>query len=110
MSCKVSVWVREKQADGSRRAEQASLKKSYRAGTTFYLHYRVGGKQKWEAVRSTSQVLFPIVTVKFAFSQAKLKEAELMQGAVQPVAAAVPGEDASRAVAAVCRGGQTNDE
>ena len=25
-------------------------------------------------------MLFPIVTVKFAFSQAKLKEAELMQG------------------------------
>src|ERR1019366_6832618 len=89
---KVSVYTRTTDANGKRQYEQADHRTSYPDGTIFCLRYEVDGKRKWETLTGD------MITHKYALCRAKLRESDLLMGAINvakhapvvPVAAAKP--------------------
>jgi integrase len=73
---KVSVYTRTTDANGKRHYEQADHRTSYPDGTIFCLRYEVDGKRKWETLTGD------LITYKYALCRAKLREADLLTGAI----------------------------
>jgi integrase len=73
---KVSVYTRTTDANGKRRYEQADHRTSYPDGTIFCLRYEVDGKRKWETLTGE------MITYKYALCRAKLRESDLLMGAI----------------------------
>jgi integrase/recombinase XerD len=73
---KVSVYTRTTDANGKRQCDLADPKKSYPAGTIFCLRYEANGRRKLETLKSTG------VTFKYALAIARLRESELLMGAI----------------------------
>jgi integrase/recombinase XerD len=71
----VSVYTRTTE-NGKRRYEQADHRTSYPDGTIFCLRYEVDGKRKWETLTGD------LITYKYALCRAKLREADLLTGAI----------------------------
>jgi len=72
---RVSVYTRTTE-NGKRRYAQADLRKAYPMGMIFCLRYEVNGKRKWETLTGD------LVTLKYALCRAKLREADLLTGAI----------------------------
>jgi hypothetical protein len=45
-------------------------------GTTFCLRYEVGGRRKWETLTGS------MITLKYALARAKMRESDLLTGAI----------------------------
>src|ERR1035438_360669 len=73
---KVSVYTRTTDANGKRQYEQADHRTSYPDGTIFCLRYEVDGKRKWETLTGD------MITYKYALCRAKLRESDLLMGAI----------------------------
>ena len=73
---KVSVYTRTTDANGKRQYEQADHRTSYPDGTIFCLRYEVDGKRKWETLTGD------MITHKYALCRAKLRESDLLMGAI----------------------------
>ena len=73
---KVSVYTRTTDSKGKRRYEQADSRKTYPMGTIFCLRYEVNGKRKWETLTGS------LVTLKYALARAKMRESDLLTGAI----------------------------
>jgi integrase/recombinase XerD len=73
---KVSVYTRTTDANGKRRYEQADHRTLYPDGTIFCLRYEVDGKRKWETLTGE------MITYKYALCRAKLRESDLLMGAI----------------------------
>ena len=72
---KVSVYTRIT-LYGKRRYEQADHRTLYPDGTIFCLRYEVDGKRRWETLTGE------MITYKYALFRAKLRESDLLMGAV----------------------------
>jgi len=73
---KVSVYTRTTDCKGKRRYEQADHRKLYPNGTIFWLRFEVDGKRRWETLTGE------MITYKYALCRAKLRESDLLMGAV----------------------------
>jgi integrase len=71
----VSVYTRTTE-NGKRRYEQADHRTSYPDGTIFCLRYEVNGNRKWETL------IGDLITYKYALARAKLRESDLLMGAI----------------------------
>src|ERR1035437_7859609 len=71
---KVSVYTRTTDANGKRRYAQADHRKLYPDGTIFVLRYEVAGKRRWETLKGGG--------VRYAMAIAKVRESELLTGAI----------------------------
>src|ERR1039458_8343769 len=69
----VSVYTRTTE-NGKRRYEQAEHRKLYPDGTIFVLRYEVAGKRRWETLKGGG--------VRYAMAIAKVRESELLTGAI----------------------------
>ncbi len=72
----VSVYTRTTDANGKRRYELADHRTSYPMGTIFCLRYEVGGRRKWETLTGS------MITLKYALARAKMRESDLLTGAI----------------------------
>jgi hypothetical protein len=72
----VSVYTRITDANRKRQCELADPKKSYPAGTIFCLRYEVNGRRKLETLKGKG------VTYRYALAIAKVRESELLTGAI----------------------------
>jgi integrase len=70
----VSVYSRITDANGKRRYAQADHRKLYPDGTIFVLRYEVAGKRRWETLKGGG--------VRYAMAIAKVRESELLTGAI----------------------------
>jgi hypothetical protein len=73
---KVSVYIRTTESKGKRRYEQADPRKTYPMGAIFCLRYEVNGKRKWETLTGS------MITLKYALASAKMRESDLLTGAI----------------------------
>src|ERR1017187_9182660 len=71
----VSVYTRTTE-NGKRRYEQADHRTSYPDGTIFCLRYEGNGNRKWETL------IGDLITYKYALACAKLRESDLLMGAI----------------------------
>src|ERR1035437_2834255 len=69
----VSVYTRTTE-NGKRRYAQADHRKLYPDGTIFVLRYEVAGKRRWETLKGGG--------VRYAMAIAKVRESELLTGAI----------------------------
>jgi integrase/recombinase XerD len=76
----VSVYTRVTEASGKRVCDLADPKKSYPMGTIFCLRYEVNGKRKLETLKGN------LITYKYALSIAKVRESQLLTGAINAAA------------------------
>jgi hypothetical protein len=73
---KVSVYARTTDTKGKRRYEQADPRKTYPMGAIFCLRYEVNGRRKWETITGS------LVTLKYALVRARMRESDLLTGAI----------------------------